>query len=562
MTIDVSPSSLIVSELDAGSVREDTDGNHQTRDARELIPEESLDLGVDVDMIVAGEMDSGTINPVAGSGSFLFISKTDIRRPTTDERLSRDERELRPFAERESDRAILPPLGGQFAIDLAGDEAGSEAGVAAGMEMGAGSGEEAGDPGPIESPLQALLPYPDCLIYDVINEVCLKRLTRSRDEVCQDWSEHYEMNHVSPWSGDRSSCEVGSYHQGGVADMSSYLNLYRRHLSLGEVVVSTSASQRECALTYDIVNRDSLSTFNSDSACFTESRGLAHELPNKVALVGQWSLYTALHTAIAQTTFNQPLNNTLVIRQQLFSPRLARLNVGSRGIASCLQVENGALPDDLGPVISFPPAGENPFAIIKDGNHRGRVPWSIAITGGPFPSVSVTLFEHTHEGPMVVSIDPIVGLERTDGMHHFAFVPRVAPQAATLYELDIQWVTADEQSHHYKQFLTFGLCGLTQPETCQHSPDNCTLRGSHCSLVNTSNVQDWGCTWSGPVARGDSCAGLGSIGCERGICTSFDQGVSICAALCDPDAIPNSAFSCDAICPDGYSDQGGFGLCP
>ena len=487
----------------------------------------------------AGEMSAGEMS--AGGQTDRF---TGDKIPTTLNQLVSEQ--LPPFpVEMYGD---LPPFAGQFGID---DEAGDEA------------GDQGGGSSPIESLIQALLPYPDCVMYDLINERCLQHLPRSREDTCQDWLAHYQMTRILPWTGDRSSCELGEYHPAGYDDLKTLLNLYRRQLGLNEVIVESSSTLSECALAHDIAQRDGQGVFNADSECFSEIRAQAYMISNKLSLTGQWSLYSALHAAVGQTNFNQALSSTLTIRQRLLSPKLTKLNAGGRGIANCLQVEEGSLPPNTLPIVAFPPVGENPLAIIHDGNYNGRVPWSLAITTGLAAGLSIELFEYSPMGERTSRpIDLGLSGLSIGGILHYAFSPQSQPEVDTLYELEIQWTSADEQAHHYRLFIIFADCALTQPVHCDPAPDNCVLLGSHCGAVNSAGNLEWSCIWDGPGERGESCDQLGSEGCASGVCASFSQGPEVCSAVCDLEDPSAIEASCDLICPEGFSDQGTYGLCP
>ena len=413
----------------------------------------------------------------------------------------------------------------------------------------------------IDSPIQEYLPYTNCVIYDVLNERCIRTLSRSRDTICTDWQENYEMIRPLPWTGDRATCQVGTYHQQGYEDLNRLLNVYRRLLSLTEVEVNTNSTIKECALAHDIVNRDQLITFDRNADCYSAVREQAYNIDNRITLSGSWSLYNALHTTFGLTQFNQDLSNIFPLRQYLLSPRLNRLTVGGRGRAVCLQTTSSSLSSSPINLVTIPAPGENPFALLKDGNHNGRVPWSFTITEGLATSPQFTLSKLSRNTFVDVEISVGEASENT-GETGFFFVPEDPPQASVLYRLDVSW-ESEAGMNHYQIFSMLGLCGLGQPDECTPLPDSCILNGSHCALTEIGTVDEhWGCLWNGPVEIGNSCDGLGTSSCNQGTCVSFNQGDLVCAQSCDTQLPDNHLNSCARICPNGFANTGAYGLCP
>lgn len=451
----------------------------------------------------------------------------------------------------------LPAYAGFFG-DQAGDMAGDMAGDNIGGEQ---AGEEQASETFIDSPIQAYLPYPNCIIYDLLNDRCIQSLNRSRDTICTDWQTHYEMLRPLPWSGDRTTCQVGTYHQQGFADFENLLNLYRRLLNLDEVEVSTNSTIKECALAHDIVNRDNLSAFDSDANCYSAIREQAYNLSNRITLIGNWSLYNALYTVFGLTRFTQDLSDSFPFRQYMLSSRLSHLTVGGRGRAVCLQTEEAGLSSSPINLVTLPAPGENPFALIKDGNHNGRVPWSFTITEGLAVNPQVTLSKLSEDTfiDIPISLEP---MPANTGELGFVFVPTEVPEASVLYRMDISW-ESESGMQHYQVFSMLGLCGLGQPDECTPLPDSCVLNGSHCALLNVGTPDEhWGCLWDGPVELGGICDGLGNQACIQGTCVSFNQGSQVCAQACDTQVANTHANSCAIICPNGYADTGAYGLCP
>jgi hypothetical protein len=429
------------------------------------------------------------------------------------------------------------------------------------------SGEMAGDSAGttptevIESPIQSVLPEVDCVVYDVINDRCIQRLLQSKDDMCADWQASYQMLRPLPWTGDRSTCQVGTYNPQGYDDFEQLLNVYRRHLRLDEVDVTTSPIVKECALAHDIVDRDSLPTFDSEASCYSEVREQAFNIDNRLTLTGNWSLYASLQSILGLTQFGQPLANVLPFRQSILSPRLNRIVVAGRARTVCLQTEEAIPSVALPKVLTLPVAGENPYAIIKDGNHNGRVPWSVVITEGQVIDPNITLYKR--------NADEFEQLDSTFdstpvnvGGVGFSIVPDEAPQAGLLYRIDVLW-TSESGMHHYQIYTMMQLCGLTSPDECSPTLDNCSLSGSHCTLLNIGTSQErWGCIWDGPTPLGGNCDSIGSLGCVAGVCVSFNNEPNVCAQICDTSATDVDAFSCSALCPNGFAEQGSYGLCP
>ena len=399
------------------------------------------------------------------------------------------------------------------------------------------------------------------MIYDVINDRCVQTLNRSQETMCADWQSSYEMLRPLPWTGDRSTCQVGSYHQQGYDDFERLLNVYRRQLGLEEVAVDTNATLKECALAHDIVDRDQLTSFDSNSACFSAIREQAFNISNRISLTGNWSLYNALHATFGLTSFNQDLSTTFPIRQYMLSPRLTRLLVGGRGRSVCMQKEDAGLVNLPINLLTLPAPGENPYALLKDGNHNGRVPWSVTIPEGLAVNMQITLskLQGNRFIDVPISLGAMPANTREIG---FFFIPEEAPVANVLYRIDASW-ESELGMHHYQVFSMLGLCGLGQPDECTPLPDSCALNGSHCALLNIGTAEErWGCLWDGPIDARGVCDGLGALSCNQGTCVSFNQGTQVCAQVCDTQVADAHANSCATICPDGFANTGAYGLCP
>ena len=255
------------------------------------------------------------------------------------------------------------------------------------------------------------------------------------------------------------------------------------------------------------------------------------------------------------------LSSILPFRQRILSPRLNRIVVGGRARTVCLQTEEATPSAEPPKVLTLPVAGENPYAIIKDGNHNGRVPWSVIITEGQVIDPNVTVYK--------LNADEFEQLDSTFdatpinvGGVGFSIVPDEAPQAGLLYRIDVLW-TSESGMYHYQIYTMMQLCGLTSPEECSPTVDNCGLSGSHCTLLNIGTSQErWGCIWDGPTPLGGNCESIGSLGCVAGVCVSFNNDPNVCAQICDTSVADIDAFSCSAVCPNGFAEQGSYGLCP
>ena len=230
------------------------------------------------------------------------------------------------------------------------------------------------------SALTPHLPARDCLIYNVLDDQCLKSLERSDARMCLDWRVSYQQSAPHPWSGDRDTCELGIYHEEGFADFERALNVARRQLGFAPVTINQTEESQRCALAYDVMQRDQLSMFNEGSSCYSEEVQEA-QTAGYTVVVGTPSLYSQLHSILSLTRFDgASASQRLFFRHVMLDASLTELTVGGRGRAMCFKsMRDTSAQSPL--VFTYPGAGVNPHSSVKPSNHKHRsVPWSFAIS--------------------------------------------------------------------------------------------------------------------------------------------------------------------------------------
>ena len=502
--------------------------------------------------------------------------------------------------------------GGDLAGEIAGDdiEAGDGAGESAGDSAGESAGDSAGDsagnlmesdvftlsdrardalireaddarrPQEID-PLQARiprtgegsalsalsphLPAQDCLIYDVLGDQCLKYLERDDARMCLDWRVSYLQNAPHPWIGDRNTCELGTYHEAGIADFERALNVARRQLGFTPVTINQTEESQRCALAYDVMQRDQLSDFNEGSPCYSEEVQEA-QTAGYTVVVGTPSLYSQLHSILSLTRFDGAnIAQRLFFRHTMLNANLTELTVGGRGRAMCFKsMRDTSAQPPL--VFTYPGAGVNPHSSVKPSNHKHRsVPWSFAISE-EVTALQVNLTQINVAGERAeVSLNSeslSTPSESSIGSSQlFGFIPDIEPQTEIAYELDLKW-TSDEGPRHLIIMIGFRDCGFTQPDRCDPLDDqSCNSPGMRCVPTPLRDGHDRECVWNGSQARGESCAGLGHEGCRSGMCLVSENDVARCGVLCDPNAAPADPLSCAALCPSGAGMIHGLSAC-
>lgn len=406
----------------------------------------------------------------------------------------------------------------------------------------------------VDTFLSGLLPEPNCIVYQTTEERCLHYTTRSDDEMCEDWISHFGQDDTRPWTGDRQTCQSGEYSGLGVGDFSRNLNLHRRQMGLEEVTVQIGATSTECALVHDLGNRDGFNPrdFADGKACFSSLLQESVNANGMVGLTGFWSLFIGLQGMIGLTSFspNNALENIAVLRLILLSPELTELEVGSRGRGSCYLPQWATNPTSA-QVLSYPPAGVNPFSMVKPANHDGKiVPWTLFITDPVVNNVSVSLsrFDENAQEWIDAGIDlgsTTISIQSGTGI---VFTPHQTPDPNVPYLTRVEW-TGSEGDQSAELYLGFTLCGgLTQPSTCSLFPDDCVLNGTSCTLENDGTQH---CIWRGPLLQNQDCSNnLGTESCAVGACL-INGPQDSCLPYCDPQSTSNS-YSCDVLCPNSH----------
>ena len=416
----------------------------------------------------------------------------------------------------------------------------------------------------LNSLLTPFLPNSDCLVYDQLAEACLVTLDRDDFAICSDWQQHYPLNQLTPWTGDRATCDQGTYDPLGLDDFVRALNLYRRQLRLPELEIEFGGDAQNCALAYDVLHRDQRENFSSDTPCYTDDIAASLNIPHNIA-IGSWSLYTHLHKILALASFDtMSLSQKANFRHSLLIAQATKMMVGSRGYAMCFRPEIAGASNSP-EVLTYPAPGINPYAIVNSANHEaGSVPWTIAIAG-EVRDLTLSLNTIQSDGSRVAVALNEVAQETSPelnlvDMKLFGFTLAEEPQVEIAYELDIQWLNATE-ARHVKVTIGFKDCGLSQPVVCDVFPDTCVVTGTRCAPFPIQENSVRHCVFSGPLERGDLCDRLGTESCREGICISVNEGSAMCGEICDPSAPDHDPTSCDQRCPSGSSDYLGLQVC-
>lgn len=512
------------------------------------------DIGIgDQDTELAGEMTS-PLDMMLNAGQETRLTVGSAHTPTA------------PSATYEGS-PLSPSIGGAEQLD---DSLGGHWVQEGGHQAGHQGGEEQVPTNPLESVLQATLPEINCIQYDITQNRCLQFLKQSDEEMCDEWEEQFQMRRIDPWSGDRSTCQSGNYASEGIEDFERVLNLYRRRAGAEEVIVRTNVVTEECALVRDILQREQLSAlsdFDETVPCYAEHLLTSAQANRIISLNGFWSVYEALQAVMELTAFNssEPIINLITLRQLMLSPAAVAVDIGARARGSCYLIHDQPLMGNEPLVQMYPPAGVNPYSMVKPANHNGLdIPWSISIhsTNVNDPVVRLSSFNTSTQvwDDVVVNLAP--GTTQTGVSTGLAFRLLETPSPQTIYRLNVTW-NEGGMSRSIDLYTAFKLCtGLTQPDFCQLFPDNCALRGSSCAVLSdapSGNTRQ--CLWRGPLPVGSDCSGsLGTRSCREGSCIIWSESSSLCSAYCDESE--DGALSCEEKC-EGQSAtlETGVGIC-
>lgn len=446
---------------------------------------------------------------------------------------------------------------------MAGDAeviGGESAGESAGDESPLG-GMEPDDPNSIFSKISQTLPIEGCLISE--GGVCLKQLSRSVNQRCEQWVMDFPSRSLSSWSGTRNTCDRGLLDPISIEDFSRRVKLTRALNGLSAVTALESEAMSRCAYSRD----QPLSADESQPECYddwTDQNLIYLSTQGIYGLNHTISAVMGISPFIDEDTDEMVSAQLLEYRHRLIQPGLTELEVGARGLSNCISFNQSIAPEE-DQVSIYPGVGGVPLATVSPNNHRGRaVSLSLHFyftQPTPVTDVEWTLRELNNQNIWRLISGSLSNLILMENASQYAISYNVDNplRAMRLYESAVRW--SENGVERIRKFYTYFLeCGLTHPLSCDPIAQDCVTDDTHCIIKDQLSF----CHPRGIVPLGQPCGpndGLES--CSDGICAYLEAAEpGTCMMFCDPSISEELPTSCASRCGGPvYTLEGEHSVC-